>query len=64
MCIYDLPVFVYLLFDRHVTQGHFQLLDIIKHILTSRNLFLQFTSGTTRHNFLGKCLMKTFIGEK
>ena len=48
MCIHGLPVFESLLHARYIIEGNFQFLDIIKHILTSRKVFLQFTSGPQR----------------
>ena len=63
MCVHDLPVFECLLRDRHIAEGHFQFLDIIKHILTSRKppaVHIRYYKTVS----LAKCLMKTFTGEK
>lgn len=40
MCVYDLPIFEYLLCDRHIAECYFQFLNVIKHILTSGKLFI------------------------
>lgn len=37
MCIYNLPVFEYLLCERHIAECYFLLRNVIKHILTSGN---------------------------
>lgn len=45
MCIYDLPIFEYLLCDRHLAECYFQFLSVIKHIVTFGKLFIQGTTG-------------------
>lgn len=59
MCIYDLPVFEYLLCGRYVAEGQFQSLDI-KHVLALRNCSCNSHQVSQDPTFLAKCLMKTY----
>lgn len=40
LCIYYLPLFENLVCDRHIAEGYFQFLDIIKCILTCGKLYI------------------------